>query len=686
MEGDSVTLNTDLNQTQGINEILWRFGDKGSTIAQLNGDEISYPYLTEIFGGTLQMNNQTGSLTIKNMRTNHTGLYKLEISHNTGTTKKTFSVTVSAVSGLSSGAVAGIVVLLLVSSASAAGVYYYRHQICDLKHLMDVEKQVQMDVEQEVQTVVDETDEDSEDFSEESITYETKSVSVKEGETFTLKTDAEIQENDQILWMFGPQENIIAQIIREPKKMTTFDGPDGRFKDRLKLESSTGSLTITNISAEHIGVYKLQTISSRGTSNQRFIVTVKIVMISREEGEPFTLYPDNEINKDDLILWTFGDEDTLIAQMPEKSKKKNEGTDGRFQDRLKVDKKTGSLTISGTRTEHSGLYKLQISSSSRGTTNKRFKVAINLRKVSTNEGESVVLWTNAVIRRKDQLLWLFEDDSSPIAEIQGRFRKNSTHIADGRFRDRLQLDEKTGSLAIRNPTAEHAGVYTMKITSSKFTKIKRFNVVVRVLTMLGMKGKDVTLNPITEVKRDDLILWMFGDEDSLIAQLTGETGETTYTDDERFKDKLKLDKNTGSLTISNITAGPYKLQISSSSRRTVYKKIRVFMHCESGPEKTESVSLEECLILFTDFNIERDEKVEWRFEGKTLATGMSGDISKTSYGDDERFRGRLELHYQTGSLTIKNTRSSDTGVYQLKISSRCGKNICWEFSVTVREN
>ncbi|XP_067271105.1 uncharacterized protein [Pseudorasbora parva] len=665
MEGDPVTLQTDVTETHGNELIVWRFGDEGKLIAKCDIETNSSTlYETdERFRDRLKLDHQTGSLTITHTRTEDSGLYRVEIiSSSKQTIFKRFSVTVM-------GAVAGIVVVLLVSSASAAGVYYYRHRICDLKHLM----------------AVDETDEDPED--KESKTYETKSLLGKEGESVTLKTDAEIQENDQILWMFGPQENIIAQIIRETKEMTTFDGPDGRFKDRLKLESSTGSLTITNISAEHIGVYKLQTITSRGTSNQRFIVTVKIIMISLDEGVLVTLYPDTEINKDDLILWTFGDEDTLIAQMTGKTRETYEGTDGRFLDRLKVDKKTGSLTISGTRTEHSGLYKLQISSSSsRGTTNKRFKVAINLKKVSTNEGESVTLRTNAVIQRKDQLLWLFGDDNSLIAEIKGGIAKIITFgIADGRFRDRLQLDEKTGSLDIRNLTAEHAGVYTLKIISSNLTKIKRCNVAVRVLKMLGMKGKDVTLNPITEVKRDDLILWMFGDKDSLIAQLTGETGETTYTDDERFIDKLKLDKNTGSLTISNITAGPYKLQISSSSRRTVYKKIRVFMCCESGP-KTVSVSLEECLILFTDFNIERDEKVEWRFKGKTLATGMSADISKTSYGDDERFRGRLELHYQTGSLTIKNTRSSDTGVYQLKISSGCGKNICWEFSVTVRAN
>ncbi len=89
----------------------------------------------------------------------------------------------------------------------------------------------------------------------------------------------------------------------------------------------------------------------------------------------------------------------------------------------------------------------------------------------------------------------------------------------------------------------------------------------------------------------------------------------------------------------------------------------------------------ECLILIT--HIKQGERVQWSFQDKTLATGMNGDINNTSYGDDERFRDRLELHHQTGSLTIKNIRTSDTGVYQLKFLSRCGKNICWEFNVTV---
>ncbi len=106
------------------------------------------------------------------------------------------------------------------------------------------------------------------------VTDEEKTVSVKEGESVTLKTAAEIRRDDQILWTFGPQETLIAEIKSETREITTFDGADGRFRDKLKLDK-TGSLTITNITTEHIGVYNLQTISSRGTSYQRFIVTVR---------------------------------------------------------------------------------------------------------------------------------------------------------------------------------------------------------------------------------------------------------------------------------------------------------------------------------------------------------------------------------------------------------------------------
>ncbi len=91
MEGDSVTLHTDLTQIKTFNLIQWRFGDQ--VIAQIDGNDISYPSPTERFSNRMQL-DQTGSLTIKNMKTKHSGLYELQISHSSGTEYEKFNVTV----------------------------------------------------------------------------------------------------------------------------------------------------------------------------------------------------------------------------------------------------------------------------------------------------------------------------------------------------------------------------------------------------------------------------------------------------------------------------------------------------------------------------------------------------------------------------------------------------------------
>ncbi|KAL1252208.1 hypothetical protein QQF64_020004, partial [Cirrhinus molitorella] len=87
---------------------------------------------------------------------------------------------------------------------------------------------------------------------------ETQSVSVMEGDSVTLKTNVtELSEDEDITWKFGDNKTLIVKIT-EKRNPLTFDGPDGRFRGRLKLDNQTGSLTITNITSEHAGVYEQQ--------------------------------------------------------------------------------------------------------------------------------------------------------------------------------------------------------------------------------------------------------------------------------------------------------------------------------------------------------------------------------------------------------------------------------------------
>lgn len=90
------------------------------------------------------------------------------------------------------------------------------------------------------------------------------------------------------------------------------------------------------------------------------------------------------------------------------------------------------------------------------------------------------------------------------------------------------------------------------------------------------------LSPETRIQRDDEIQWLFGDKKVLIAKMTGEPREITYPG-ERFRDRLELDKETGTLTIRNITfkhTGDFKVKISSSRRTTIIEKFIVCIPSE----------------------------------------------------------------------------------------------------------
>lgn len=90
-------------------------------------------------------------------------------------------------------------------------------------------------------------------------------------------------------------------------------------------------------------------------------------------------------------------------------------------------------------------------------------------------------------------------------------------------------------------------------------------------------------------------------------------------------------------------------------------------------EVSVSLMVRDAVTLHTDVTeIQRNEKVLWNIQGenKFLAVINKEDNKISVPGnDDERFKGRLELDDQTGSLTITDARTTDSRVYELQISS-----------------
>ncbi|XP_073699625.1 uncharacterized protein [Garra rufa] len=459
MEGDFVTLNPDPTQTQGFILILWRFGDP--VIAQINGKDTSYPSHTEIFRGRLQL-DQTGSLTIMNMKVKHSGLYKLEVIQKAGTSNMKFTVTV-----------------------------YETPSVTDAGEA------------------------------------EMKLMSVKEGDPVILQTVVpQLYRDELIVWRFGDEGKLIAKRDVEAKSSPLYIETDERFRGRLELDHQTGSLIITNTRTTDSGLYKVKISSNKQNVYQKYVVTISgsglsstviagIVVavllvavaaaaaagmnyychkiaeepktVTGMEGEDVKLNTGiTEIRTGDQIEWQSGNEDSLkptakIIGGTNEITTSDYVHDGIFRDRLEVDRNTGSLTITNSRIEHTGVYKLLIN----GTCKKTFTVFIrdSVKSRIVTEEENVILDTNTEIQTDEEIRWLFGAEDTQIADIKvkliGGTKVTTKHDdTDQKLKDRLTLNETTGSLTIKNIGMNDAGLYKLLILSKGRTSCRKFFVYV----------------------------------------------------------------------------------------------------------------------------------------------------------------------------------------------------------------
>ncbi|XP_052445413.1 carcinoembryonic antigen-related cell adhesion molecule 3-like [Carassius gibelio] len=325
--------------------------------------------------------------------------------------------------------------------------------------------------------------------------------------------------------------------------------------------------------------------------------------------------------------------------------------------------------------------------------------------VSVNEGESVTLYTDVTTVQQEKISWYFNDIK--LAEITGGQSKICTDVqCDGRFRNRLILDRKNGSLTIKDPRHTDSGVYKLKITKNSRDLEKIFIVTVHGFFSTDTEGESaivmerdsVTLRTNVKTDQKEKIRWYY--YDTRIAQITGDLSKTC-TDvecnegNERFRDRLKLDHQTGSLTITNtreVDSGVYRLRIISSD--TITEKIFIVAvydvsAAERDEMKRKSVKKGESVTLDPGEIKNLNDSMTWYFND-TLIAEITGDPNKTCKDGqcedpDGRFRDRLHLDHQTGSLTITNTTITDSGDYRLQMN-RSRISIIRSFSVTVTDS
>ncbi|XDV22832.1 hypothetical protein PO909_027637, partial [Leuciscus waleckii] len=198
--------------------------------------------------------------------------------------------------GLSAGEIALVCVCALALAAVLCGIYWYHQHKLKRADKSDGKTYNKDSCSQNgavpllaVETDGGDTSNQERDSQNSVFVKEDKitSVSVMEGQPVTLHTDdAEILGMEKICWKFADSEKhsakfvVIATLDKTNNEELPYKRKILKFKDSLKLNLNTGSLTISNITPKLCGHYKLHITSNGQMSMHTFIVAH--IPLSRE--------------------------------------------------------------------------------------------------------------------------------------------------------------------------------------------------------------------------------------------------------------------------------------------------------------------------------------------------------------------------------------------------------------------
>ncbi|XP_056095287.1 SLAM family member 5-like [Rhinichthys klamathensis goyatoka] len=369
-----------------------------------------------------------------------------------------------------------------------------------------------------------------------------------------------------------------------------------------------------------------------------------------------------------------------------------------------------------------------------------------VKTVSVMEGDSPTLNTDVTETQKAELiLWTFGPDSTRIAQINRLVNMVSfnpisrpihsvvslySNALDGRFRGRLELDDQTGDLTIRNIKTEHSGLYELQIFGGNVVTAQKFSIIVSArlpvpviisdsshcsssssscsLVCSVLNVCDATLSwyagmsVLSSISASDLSISLslpleveYQDKNTYSCVLNNPiSNQTTHLDINTLCHTCAVDESTiktGGLSFSHIVlicvfVGVIVVAVAAVGLFTIHRKYRNTNQMTDGvvPEKVElktvSVTVGDSITLNTGITkIQHCDVLQWRFaKSGTDHTNPFDVITRLNelnnsgcHDHDDRLiqvhDDRVHLDRKTGYLTINDIRLTDFGVYKLNI-------------------
>ncbi|KAI4905841.1 hypothetical protein NFI96_004401 [Prochilodus magdalenae] len=340
-----------------------------------------------------------------------------------------------------------------------------------------------------------------------------------EGNTVTIHTGGTgVPSDAQILWFYRPEDvdiRIVNSQIIGGEIIT--DYYIDRFRDRLQLNRTSGSLTIRHISREDSGVYKLL-INTKHPSIQRYRIDVYapvsapiICRNERHTSEPCSPLCSVENGKDVNLSWYEGEEIISTITSPNSSEPlylplnethpnstyicvaanpvSSQTTQLNFTELCYKAGATFTLltgilipvvVIAATvvlavfvwycikRTRQQGM------SAGLGLPGLLCVAGEEVIRLQELEGNTVTIHTGRTGVQSDaQILWFYGPESADIKIVDSLVFEGE--IITDYNRDRLQLNRTSGSLTIRNISREDSGVYRLLI-NTKHPSVQRYRI------------------------------------------------------------------------------------------------------------------------------------------------------------------------------------------------------------------